>query len=36
MHNIVKEQESVTVVLIAGDVNHPEVLGIRSYCKGKS
>ena len=36
IHNIVKEQDSDTVVLIAGDVNHPEVLGIRSYCKGKS
>ena len=23
-------------VLVAGDVNHPEVIGIRSYCNGKS
>ena len=36
IHNIVKEQDSDTVVLIAGDVNHPEVLGIRSYCTGDS
>ena len=36
IHNIVKKQDENTVVLIAGDKNHPEVLGIRSYCKGKS
>ena len=36
IHRIVKEQPPETVVLIAGDEKHPEVLGIRSYCKGKS
>ena len=36
IHNIVKKQEENTVVLIAGDKNHPEVLGIKSYCKGPS
>lgn len=30
------EQPDGTVTLIAGDENHPEVLGIRSYCKGES
>ena len=30
------EQSDGTITLIAGDENHPEVLGIRSYCKGKS
>ncbi len=34
IHNIVKKQDENTVVLIAGDKNHPEVLGIKSYCKG--
>lgn len=36
IHNIVKKQSEDTIVLIAGDKNHPEVLGIRSYCKGRS
>ncbi len=36
IHNIVKKQDEDTVVLIAGDKNHPEVLGIKSYCKGAS
>ena len=36
IHNIVKKQDVNTVVLIAGDKNHPEVLGIKSYCKGPS
>ena len=36
IHNIVKKQDEKTVVLIAGDKNHPEVLGIKSYCKGDS
>ncbi len=36
IHNIVKKQDENTVVLIAGDKNHPEVLGIKSYCKGAS
>ena len=36
IHNIVKKQDENTVVLIAGDKNHPEVLGIKSYCKGLS
>ena len=36
IHNIVKKQDEETVVLIAGDKNHPEVLGIKSYCKGAS
>lgn len=36
IHNIVKKQDENTVVLIAGDCNHPEVMGIRSFCKGES
>lgn len=36
IHNIVKKQDENTVVLIAGDSNHPEVLGIRSFCNGES
>lgn len=36
IHRIVKEQDKDCVVLIAGDENHPEVKGIRSYCKGES
>ena len=36
IHNIVKKQDEDTVVLIAGDKNHPEVLGIKYYCKGAS
>lgn len=36
IHKIVSEQPDDTITLIAGDANHPEVLGIRSYCKGES
>lgn len=36
IHRIVSQQEKGTVTLIAGDENHPEVKGIRSYCMGKS
>ncbi|MCC8073855.1 MAG: bifunctional 4-hydroxy-3-methylbut-2-enyl diphosphate reductase/30S ribosomal protein S1 [Clostridiales bacterium] len=36
IHKIVKEQPDKTITLIAGDENHPEVMGIRSYCKGDS
>ncbi len=36
IHRIVSEQEEGTVTLIAGDENHPEVMGIRSYCRGES
>ncbi|MDE6659719.1 MAG: bifunctional 4-hydroxy-3-methylbut-2-enyl diphosphate reductase/30S ribosomal protein S1, partial [Eubacterium sp.] len=36
IHKIVGKQNDNTVTLIAGDENHPEVRGIRSYCKGKS
>lgn len=36
IHKIVSEQQAGTVTLIAGDENHPEVMGIRSYCKGES
>lgn len=36
IHKIVSEQPEGTVTLIAGDENHPEVKGIRSYCRGKS
>ena len=36
IHRIVSEQDENTIVLIAGDKNHPEVLGIKSYCKGPS
>lgn len=37
IQNIVdKESKSDNVVLIAGDENHPEVKGFRSYCKGES
>lgn len=36
IHKIVSSQSAGTVTLIAGDVNHPEVMGIRSYCQGKS
>lgn len=36
IHNIVKKYDENTVVLIAGDQNHPEVLGIRSFVNGKS
>ena len=36
IHRIVSEQKTGTVTLIAGDENHPEVKGIRSYCRGES
>lgn len=37
IHKIVSEKcGDDAVVFIAGDKNHPEVMGIRSYCKGKS
>ncbi|MGN1419959.1 MAG: bifunctional 4-hydroxy-3-methylbut-2-enyl diphosphate reductase/30S ribosomal protein S1 [Eubacterium sp.] len=36
IHKIVSEQPNGTVTLIAGDEKHPEVMGIRSYCRGKS
>ena len=32
IHNIVKAEQKGTVTLIAGDENHPEVMGIRSFC----
>ncbi len=31
-----KESAADNIVLIAGDENHPEVKGFRSYCKGQS
>lgn len=36
IHRIVSEAEQGTVTLIAGDSNHPEVKGIRSFCVGNS
>lgn len=36
IHRIVSEAEKGTVTLIAGDSNHPEVKGIRSFCVGSS
>ena len=37
IQNIVNTQSNKNnIVLIAGDENHPEVKGFRSYCKGKS
>ncbi len=36
IHNIVEKQGENVPVLIAGDANHPEVLGIKSFCRGKS
>jgi len=36
IHKIVQSQPEGTVTLVAGDENHPEVMGIRSYCQGKS
>lgn len=36
IHRIVSEAEQGTVTLIAGDSNHPEVKGIRSFCVGCS
>ena len=31
-----KESTENNIVMIAGDEKHPEVIGFRSYCKGKS
>ncbi len=37
IHKIVEKNSSESIpVLIAGDKNHPEVVGIKSYCNGKS
>ncbi|MGN0543343.1 MAG: bifunctional 4-hydroxy-3-methylbut-2-enyl diphosphate reductase/30S ribosomal protein S1 [Acutalibacteraceae bacterium] len=37
IHNIVlKNSADDTPVLIAGDPNHPEVIGIRGYCRGQA
>ncbi len=36
IHRIVSQQQDGTITLIAGDENHPEVKGIRSYCVGDS
>ncbi len=36
IHSIVKKQPPEAVTLIAGDENHPEVKGFRSFCTGKS
>ncbi len=37
IHKIITDNsDENTLVLIAGDENHPEVQGIRSYCKGES
>ena len=37
IHKIVSENsDENSVTLIAGDSNHPEVIGIRSYCNGDS
>lgn len=37
IHNIVKTHSTPdNVTLIAGDSKHPEVVGIRSYCNGRS
>ena len=37
IHKIITDNsDENTLVLIAGDANHPEVQGIRSYCKGDS
>lgn len=33
---IARESDEKNIVLIAGDANHPEVKGFRSYCKGAS
>ncbi|MEE1011819.1 MAG: 4-hydroxy-3-methylbut-2-enyl diphosphate reductase, partial [Acutalibacteraceae bacterium] len=36
IHNVISENsEEDTTVLIAGDCNHPEVIGIKGYCKGE-
>ncbi len=36
IHSIVKKYGEDVPVLIAGDSNHPEVLGIKSFCNGDS
>lgn len=36
IHRIVSEAQQGTVTLIAGDSDHPEVKGIRSFCVGKT
>ncbi len=37
IHGIVSENSGEDIpVLIAGDANHPEVIGIRGYCRGES
>lgn len=36
IHKIVSKADENTTTLIAGDSKHPEVLGIRSFCKGQS
>ncbi len=37
IHQIVQENSAEDIpTLIAGDPNHPEVIGIRGYCKGES
>ena len=37
IHSIVSENSAQDIpVLIAGDADHPEVCGIRGYCKGKT
>lgn len=36
IHRIVSKAEPGTVTLIAGDFNHPEVKGIRSFCVGSA
>jgi 4-hydroxy-3-methylbut-2-enyl diphosphate reductase len=34
IHKIVEEASNESTVLIAGDPNHPEVIGIKGFCKG--
>ncbi len=36
IHRIVAEQPAETSVLIAGDAEHPEIIGIRGHCRGAS
>lgn len=36
IHRIVSRQPEGAITLIAGDEKHPEVMGIRSFCKGSS
>lgn len=35
IHKIVSETDDVSIVIIAGDKNHPEVQGIMGHCKSK-